>query len=206
MDSESFVYYLEKKEFLLTRSSCERYSPKKKKLLSQLWWKFVQLCTPTGQMWASPFMTFDMQAKKCTFGFGLSYLIQFVVCNIVMSIVHYELIKTGLCNKINSLKLNLYLYSNDKPTWLHCWEVMIHLLRINTDFTVSLTISLPSQSEKKRRKALTVASGDLSFRRPAEDSLVNASVSVPVQSHRSEGEPGSLFGRPMGKASLRCAL
>lgn len=30
MDSESFVYYLEKKEFLLTRSSCERYSPKKK--------------------------------------------------------------------------------------------------------------------------------------------------------------------------------
>lgn len=41
-----------------------------------------------------------------------------------------------------------------------------------------------------------MASGDLSFRRPAADSLVNACVSVPVQSYRSEGSQALCLVNP----------
>lgn len=43
-------------------------------------------------------------------------------------------------------------------------------------------------------------SGDLSFCRPAADSLVNASVSVPVQSYRSEGSQALCLVNPWDRA------
>lgn len=71
-------------------------------------------------------------------------------------------------------------------------EVILHFLDISTDFMSNLMIAAVSWW----RNASTVANGDLSFCRPAAHSRVNASVSVPVQSYRSEGSQALCLVNP----------